>query len=75
MKNLDSLTTTQKAFKTHFQLKYTFESHALTKCILSRLKFESKKKIIPTVLYMYSKTTEDKITKNDCSNTCKIQFI
>ena len=55
--------TATNLMKTHFQLKYTFQSHALRKFILSRLNFKSKNKNIPTVLYIYSKTTEDQITQ------------
>ena len=51
------------SLRTHFQINYTFQSHALRKLILSRLnckRFFSKSS---SVLHTYIKTTEDQISK------------
>ena len=53
------------ALRTHFQLKYAFQSHALRKLIPSSFSIITFFKKIPTVLHTYSKTTEDIISNKN----------
>ena len=56
---------------THFQIKYTFESHGLRKIIMSKSNVTRSSYLFPMVLYTHTKPTEYQITKKNYSSTGK----